>query len=182
MELVLKRHRSIVEVFSELFNKKGDNIAYEEEGVIPKGEDFQIALDKIAAEIGALTPGSKLIIIDKYFTSVKCSDASQIIELFFTWASNSHIQEVDIYSDIKGNCFERDLVKRFDGTITLRLNKIPSQIHDRYWLFIQNGQPMIVSVGTSLNGLGKKLCIVQKISETDQAELIEILVALGITW
>ncbi|EQH20700.1 hypothetical protein QKY_3091 [Clostridioides difficile DA00211] len=49
--------------------------------------------------------------------------------------------------------------------------KISKNFHDRFWLTDNKG----IVVGTSLNGIGKKFCLIDKLKDADLKELKEII-------
>lgn len=172
MELVLQRKRTIFEQFSALFAKKNEHIYFEEEGVITTNDSLLDALEKIEAEIGGAENWETLTIIDSYFTNVKCEDAEKVADEFYCWTQHIKVQLVAIHTERRNNCFERFITERFGDCFRRPIK----DMHDRLWIFKSKDRACIVSVGGSFNGLGKKVCLVNKVSDDDVAVLMKVLV------
>lgn len=174
MEIVLRQQKLITNIISSMCRKKGDNLFYEE-GVIDRGAALPTALGKIRAELPQMADGCKLYIFDKYFTRVKCKHAEYYARAFHAWSETMKLSEIEIVTVLQDNCFERILCDLFQKGISIRYDPIISKIHDRFWLF-KNGEKYIgLFVGTSLNGLGKQICITSKLSDDDCSELVKSL-------
>ena len=48
-------------------------------------------------------------------------------------------------------------------------------LHDRWWVFRNGEEVCVLSVGGSFNGLGKKICLVNKVPDEDIVEIMEAL-------
>lgn len=171
MELVLRRRKTIFEVLSPLFRKKDENIYFEEEGVVTTNDSLLDALGKIEAEIGDVKNWETLEIIDSYFTNVKCEGAERVAEEFYNWIQHINVQLVAIHTERRNNCFERFMTDRFGDCF----RKPIKDMHDRLWIFKSGDGVCIVSVGGSFNGLGKKVCLVNKVLGNDTEVLMEVL-------
>lgn len=118
-----------------------------------------------------LQPITKIVIIDQYIFAGKPTSGYKefLVSILEPYLST-----------LKELCF---ITNKLDGKLALDvINEIRnrSQIskisikhsklfHDRFWIF---NDKFTLSVGTSVNGLGKKLSIIQEVSDEDLEQLI----------
>jgi len=128
-----------------------------------------------------LAPSKKLLIIDPYFYSGN-SD-SNTHELFVRLISPiiEGLEEIHIVSS-NSNGQMKSLMhteinnKNSDISIfDIQTNKF----HDRFWINIDEKKGIVV--GTSLNGIGNKISIVDSINKTDVEDLIELAKSEGLS-
>lgn len=186
MELVMKRPMSFFETLQKLFPQKGENIVYEEEGILGKGISLPSALKQIQRELGIIEANSTLFIIDRYFTltdgkekQAKEKQAKEYASQLYDWVEKTGIREVNIYSN-PSQTFKDVVTEQFDGRISLHWGESNKDIHDRLWI-IKNEQGVHgVMVGSSLSGFGKSFTLVCPIPLKDIDQLAELLRQHGI--
>ena len=118
-----------------------------------------------------MTAKARLEIFDKYFTNIKEEVAAKYAEIFHTWILNLHVELSAIHTQQKGNSFEHCLKEYFGDCLA---NPI-EDLHDRWWVFRNGEEVCVLSVGGSFNGLGKKICLVNKVPDEDIVEIMEAL-------
>ena len=127
---------------------------------------------ELEIEIGNHT--YELTIFDRYFFKFSDNEGTEYAEILIAWLLKNRINRLIIYSavDNKEGAFLKCLELRCTSNgIEFCYRPEPKTIHDRYWVLKQGEKMSVVSVGTSFNGLGKKLCSVNRQSPGD-AEII----------
>lgn len=111
-----------------------------------------------------------LTIIDPYFLNVKDCDAEEYANALIMMFKENGFRKIQIFSKKPGllsnNKFKNALLQQ--KQIKFEFSTIPNDIHDRFWI---TNELTGVVVGTSLNGLGKKLSLVYQISGDDMTIL-----------
>ena len=145
------------------------------EAVQPK-VSLKEALERISHEFGIDSNGCNLTIIDRYFLRISDEDVLPIAETLTSWLSEMGINKLTVYSENTHGKYAEALAKKMNGSVCCSYSAPFSNIHDRYWIICSDKSiKAVVSVGTSLNGLGKKYCSVNKLSEADVAQLEEFI-------
>lgn len=140
-------------------------------------KDKKNLVEKMATEISKLKNDKQLLIIDPYFFD----GGKKILNLFIQIAKKSELKPTHI--TIVSRESERDKERIIEKNMELFKDLISDQFginvkiqktdefHDRYWLGIENNSGIVI--GTSLNGLTSKLCLVQEIDKEDVKEIIK---------
>lgn len=130
-----------------------------------------------------LKPDEKVQKISKYFEKIKSKDKELIIiDPYFLYDENdeycnmvallidrSCANKVLIVTD-KRNCKKKCLSKIESKVHVSISNKYSDDFHDRFWISDRkNGFCM----GTSLNGIGKRISIINMLSSEDLAEIVK---------
>lgn len=138
------------------------------EEVLFKNLGVEEKKNKLAEYILKIKPKDKdLIIIDPYIFPMNYNDEYKKLII--------HLLEVSQFKKLKvithSSNFNRELYdeikSRFENKITVVFSK---DFHDRFW--ISNEKYGIV-VGTSLNGIGSKICMINEIDSEDVKDIIK---------
>lgn len=120
----------------------------------------------------------RVIIIDPYFYASEKNSLVSVAELFFKLIQPVVGDVKTIY--VVSKFFDKNRVDELNKEIeflckksSFIVNFFTNSFHDRFWLNPKNNRGFVV--GTSLNGIGKKICLVGKIEEKDVCELINLL-------
>ncbi|MDI4649582.1 hypothetical protein [Cohnella hashimotonis] len=116
--------------------------------------------------------GNTLFIIDVYFFPKEGRYDRQYFELINYVLSNSNAKTVKtvtyssyneaLYSELKSNLTSLGIALSVATT---------DDFHDRFWISSEAKKGFIL--GTSLNGLGKKICLIDFLKEDDVIELLD---------
>ncbi|KJV05753.1 hypothetical protein [Methylocucumis oryzae] len=124
--------------------------------------------------IKTLTPAEKLIIIDPYFyTKDGLADATITLTEIITPILDQIDHITVVYN--KGNSYSQEYIKQAINAKAgreIHFNNIKSsKFHDRFWInpITKTG----IVIGTSLNGIGKKIALIDRISPSDVETLLE---------
>lgn len=133
-------------------------------------------IEKVVAKFLAnLNGAKKLVIIDPYFYSKsKTTDISIVFKNLLSGISNKLEEIVFISNGKKDEKTKTDIhaaVTSFNSNILIK-DSCTDEFHDRYW--IDPDRNIGIVMGTSLNGLGKKIALVDKLNSDDVAELVKL--------
>lgn len=133
-------------------------------------------LDKVLKKfVETLQGASRLIIVDPYLYASR-NDVSQVSTRFakmIGWIG-SNLTEIKTFTN--GNNFSKgDLQSAVKGgNATIAFDDFTcGDLHDRFWIDPDANQGVVF--GTSLNGLGKKLVLVDKLQEDDVTDILDYL-------
>lgn len=144
------------------------------EGVISPS----ISIDEIESIFRKFVEGicvsSQLIVIDPYFFAE--NKVYDIYDLFFrilSTASGALKKMIIVHDNNKVNkgaveYFSKKLSEKYPKAVLVRA--VTNTFHDRFWINPVAGKGIIV--GTSLNGIGKKISVVDKLSDSDTKNII----------
>lgn len=160
MELILR-----FKPFSSYFVKH--NIF--EEKVAPKTPNIDTAIDILIDEVNKISDDSNVLtIIDPYFWDLKVG--INYYNQLFEGLNFDNLQIVSFeIKDKQTKKFVNSILNAHSKKIKIESIK---DCHDRFWI-TNNGKGVVV--GTSFNGIGKKLSLIYQISDDDMKELIPIL-------
>lgn len=143
---------------------------------VPPNLSLKDALERIENEFEIDSNGCNLTIIDKYFLKINDENILSVAEELTSWLLKIGINELTVYSEDMRGKFATTLAEKTKGSVCCSYSAPFPQIHDRYWIIcFDKSIKAVVSVGTSLNGLGKKYCSVNRLSKTDVVRLEEFI-------
>lgn len=115
----------------------------------------------------------KLIITDPYFYA----NSDNLCETFKEIVSPIKDQLESIYivcnrkiSDTSIEQINHQLTQEINPRISITFKK-SEHFHDRFWINPENNRGFVV--GTSINGIGRKICLIEKISEQDSLDILQ---------
>ena len=119
--------------------------------------------------IRQLNGAKHLLIIDPYFYSTDPS----CVELFgrMIAAIAEKLESVTFITNGRGGnkkAAMHEILKKVTPTIKIG-DVITDQFHDRFWIDAENKNGIVM--GTSLNGIGKKIALVDRLSSSDVGEI-----------
>lgn len=130
----------------------------------------------VAAFVAKLQGAKKLIIIDPYFFSKSSkTDVAQLFSRLLSQAS-SNLEEICFITNGRKNEAKNDILSVIDQAITVH-HVTTDEFHDRYWIDPDANKGIIM--GTSLNGLGNKISLIDHIRADDVAEIVKLAKQLG---
>jgi len=120
--------------------------------------------------ITQLNGAEKILIIDPYFYST--DSKSDLFEKSIK-AISSKVQEIILVTSPRHVKNKADIDSKIKLLIpNIILNNITTDdIHDRFWIGIDKKKGVVI--GTSFNGIGKKLALVDRISESDVNDIVK---------
>jgi len=130
----------------------------------------------LAKFIGKLQGAKKLVIIDPYFFAKSVN--SDVGALFYRLLRpiSGNLEEICFVTNGRKNEAKSDILSAVDSTIIVH-NVNTDEFHDRYWIDPDNNKGIVI--GTSLNGLGKKIALIDSLSEADVAEISKLARSAG---
>lgn len=146
--------------------------------MLVKPDDKEHLAEKLALKMSLLRNDEKILIIDPYFFD----GGKDIIDLVLNVFQKSAIspKELQIISrkdeGEKANKIRKN-IKLFEDELKIKHPQIQfnlyktDRFHDRFWLGLDTR--LGVLMGTSLNGLAKRICIVEQICIDDVLEILD---------
>ncbi|OUD14322.1 hypothetical protein [Thioflexithrix psekupsensis] len=123
-----------------------------------------------------LQGAKKLIIIDPYFFAKSTRiDVGQLFSRLLSQVS-SDLEEICFITNGRKNEAKTDILAVIDRRVEVHY-VTTDEFHDRYWIDPITNKGIIM--GTSLNGLGNKICLIDCLREEDVAKIAELAKELG---
>lgn len=124
-----------------------------------------------------LSQCNKLVIIDPYFfAKSQNNDAATIFrEILSDFSSN--LKEIHFITNGLKEVAKNDVLSVIDSSINLVFTTT-GEFHDRFWIDPENNKGIIM--GTSLNGLGKKIALIDLLKSNDVEEILSLAKNSGI--
>lgn len=146
------------------------NMKYVTEEVLWKNLSDEEKAEKILEYINKVSGEDKneLIIIDPYLFRTPKENEGFILENILKRCNYKKIVAV-VEKGNTNKTFWCSISDKLDGRLEI---KYSDEFHDRFWICDRTGGFL---TGTSLNGLGKKYCLIQKIDNEDINEIVRIL-------
>lgn len=130
----------------------------------------------VAAFVAKLQGAKKLIIIDPYFFSKSSkTDVAQLFSRLLSQAS-SNLEEICFITNGRKNEAKNDILSVIGQAITVH-HVTTDEFHDRYWIDPDANKGIIM--GTSLNGLGNKISLIDHIRADDVTEIVKLAKQVG---
>jgi len=124
--------------------------------------------------LASLNGAKRLVVIDPYFYSKSSTiDVAIVFKNLLSGISGA-LEEVMFVTNGKKADAKADIhavISALDTSIQIR-DFTTDEFHDRYWIDPDNNTGIVM--GTSLNGLGKKIALVDKLSEDDVVEIVRL--------
>jgi hypothetical protein len=129
-------------------------------------------VEKVAAKfIGKLNGARRLLIIDPYFfAQSKKIDVARLFSRLLAGISKN-LEEICFITNGEKNDAKVSILGAIDKKIKIH-QVITKEFHDRFWIDPDNLKGVLM--GTSLNGLGNKIALIDKIKEEDVLELLKL--------
>jgi hypothetical protein len=116
----------------------------------------------------------RLVIIDPYFYSKSNTiDTSTVFRNLVSGIS-SKLEEVIFITNGKKNEMKADIhaaINSISAVVQIK-DFVTDEFHDRFWIDPDNGVGVVM--GTSLNGLGNKIALVDKLRPEDVNEVVRL--------
>lgn len=137
-------------------------------------------IEKVIAKfLSKLNGAKRIIVIDQYFYSKsKTIDVSAVFRNLLSGISGS-LDEIVFVTNGKKTEAKTDIhsaVNTLNAGTKIQ-DFITDEFHDRYWIDPDNNIGVVM--GTSLNGLGNKIALVDKLRPDDVAEIVSLAKGLG---
>jgi hypothetical protein len=137
-------------------------------------------IEKVIAKFLAhLNGAKKLIVIDPYFYSKsKTTDVPAIFKNLLSGISSA-LEEIVFITNGRTTATKADIhtvVNTLNTSVQIR-DFSTDEFHDRYW--IDPDKNIGIVMGTSLNGLGNKIALIDKLNSDDVAEIVKLAKAIG---
>lgn len=147
------------------------NCSVSMEDITSPSYDFDFVIETVLKFTTKLLPAKKLLVIDPYFyADSKPSTLKVLRSLMLPFAET--LEELCIIHDgshVKGAIEFRKII--CDVIPGIKIVEISSrEFHDRFWLNPENQSGVVF--GTSLNGVGKKISLVDRLHKSDVADLL----------
>lgn len=122
-----------------------------------------------------LSSAKNLLIIDPFLYS-KNSDKTDTLDLFGTMMSelSENLEMVTVITsgkDNKGKCAMHGVLRTVVPAVQIK-DVVTDEFHDRFWIDIDNLKGIVM--GTSLNGITQKICLVDHMSNADVRQIVEL--------
>lgn len=129
-------------------------------------------IETVVSKFVAKLQGAKrLLIIDPYFFSK--STKTDVGALFsrLLGQMSSDLEEICFITNGRKNDAKNDILAALDQKIKVH-NVTTDEFHDRYWVDPDNNKGILM--GTSLNGLGNKISLIDYLSAEDVVEIAKL--------
>lgn len=145
--------------------------------MLVKPDDKNILAEKVALKMSLLQNDKRLLIIDPYFFDGK----GEVVDLIFNifQKSNISLQELQIISRQNEGNKSKEIsknIKSFEERLKTIFPNIvfnsykDDKFHDRFWIGLNSKTGVLM--GTSLNGLAKRICIVESVCKDDVNDIL----------
>lgn len=115
--------------------------------------------------------GKDLVIIDSYFFPEEGKYDNDYINLVTNVLSRAGVSSVKIVTHPQYNRRLYNIIRNNLSSVGLKLTLVTShEFHDRFWICPDVKQGFVL--GTTLNGFGKKICLIQGLEYEDTEDLI----------
>lgn len=144
------------------------------ESVLSKSLSVDRIEEIIRAFLNYVELSKSLLIIDPYFFSSNNPDCDYGLFLRCIPENVTGIEKFTVVYNGKNkndsiNVFRRKINEKFHGaTIDPYINE---EFHDRFWINTLNKTGVLI--GTSLNGIGKKISVIDRLSSDDVEEILK---------
>jgi hypothetical protein len=183
--MIQERHLFDREKIIEILFEKGQTSILKQEVLleffIPKGTPGNVIVGIIQKYLDKVIIDNELIIVDPYFFPTR-HDTSY--SSFIASILDKYLPTIDTIKIITSTRFNATIKAQIYSelrAIKPTLNIIHSQsddYHDRYW--ISNNREKGIIIGTSLNGLGNKYALIDRLNTTDVREIVTELISGGL--
>lgn len=126
----------------------------------------------IAESLDCIKGAKKIVIIDPYFYKAGSSADQDLVRNLLS-AISASLEEIIFITN--GTVDYKDAIHRMVRELypNIKVQDFSTKaFHDRYW--IDPERKIGVVMGTSLNGLRKKIALIDKINESDVVELLRL--------
>lgn len=129
--------------------------------------------------VSALDGARRILIIDPYFYAGAAeANVADTFRNLLAYASSALKQIIVVTNGKdKGKADIHAAVRTLIPGCNI-VDHVRSEFHDRFWLDPDSGKGLVM--GTSLNGLGKKVALVDRLQGDDVAEIIRLTRAAGV--
>lgn len=125
----------------------------------------------VSTFVGQLQGAKRLIIIDPYFFSKSSKvDVDQLFSRLLGKVS-SNLEDICFITNGRKNEAKNDILSVIDRAITVH-HVTTDEFHDRYWIDPDSNKGIVM--GTSLNGLGNKISLIDRLREEDVVEIAKL--------
>ena len=167
---------AIREILREYISKNGISSLFHFsitcDAVLHKGIHVDEITEVMLGFVRGLAGVKNLLIIDPYFYSAEPS-CIELFEKMMTEISE-HLESVTFITNGKTGdkkAAMHEALRRVAPTIEIE-NVITDHFHDRFWIDPEKNNGIVM--GTSLNGIGKKIALVDRLSKKDVGEIAEM--------
>lgn len=130
--------------------------------------------------VQSLAPAKKLVVVDPYFYEKSNKhETHKMFSRLITPLAND-LEEISIITQTGNGPMKQRMhseIMSLPKPIIVRDFQSKS-FHDRFWINPLHGKGIVI--GTSLNGIGNKIALVDKISDYDVAEILSLIKEEGI--
>jgi hypothetical protein len=144
------------------------------DSILSRSMEIDDTKDIIFAHLSKLDGAERLIIIDPYlYGKPNKSNKINVAELFSELISKTSKNLKELFIITNGKCeSERDsIISCLDKKIII--NEIPNEgFHDRFWIDPDANKGVVM--GTSLNGIGNKIALIDYLRKEDVAEIVRL--------
>lgn len=131
-------------------------------------DEIEVVISKFLA---SLKGAKRLLIIDPYFFAKSTKiDVSALFSRLLMQIS-SDLEEICFITNGKKNDEKNKILADLDKKIKV-YNVTTDEFHDRYWIDPDNNKGILM--GTSLNGLGNKISLIDHLKERDIIEIAKL--------
>lgn len=181
---IFQLERYAFERCNELIDEMGISQFYSleevHEALLPRtdsSKSLDLLEEVLIKHLEAFKPTDNLVIIDNYFFNIKDSQKAEYFELirnvFGPFLGRIKTLKFITKPSYKDDVFHeaQNLLKAFNNELTIII-KTADIFHDRFWIIDERAG---FFVGTSLNGIGKRYALVDKIRADDTREILRVL-------
>jgi len=145
--------------------------------------EYDLIVQLFIRHIKKLSFSQSLIIIDNYFVSISGKDKFKYFETIEIIMKPiiANLAEITIIckkAESNQAVFNevQNILKALNSSVHISM-KHSANFHDRFWIFDKREG---LFVGTSLNGIGKKYALLDKMKNIDVLEIVDILHSEGL--
>lgn len=141
------------------------------EGIMSSRKNIDDVMNLITGHLTKLDGCDRLVIIDPYFYSNSDSDTLGILKTLMTTVS-SKLQNIYIITDGKHKRSRNQILSCLNGMNINIHEMVNDELHDRFWIDPDSYRGVVF--GTSLNGIGKKMALIDFLRADDIKEALSL--------
>lgn len=183
-DLLYDHKDEVIEFMAEHGYAEFMNTVPMNESVVPKGATQPQVVTIMNTYLTKLGIDNELIIIDPYFLApTRIPNYPQLIESILK-NHFTNLETLRIITTCNTSKIDNSLLSSIESLLqshkpTLKIiHNTSDNFHDRYW--ISNNRERAIVTGTSINGLGNKLALVDRVNNSDVKDIVNELKSSGL--
>jgi hypothetical protein len=145
------------------------------EHIVPKGSGLNSTVPILHKYLNKVGIDNELIIVDPYFfsNSSNSNHSNEVVSILSPYLSSLQDLYIVTNSNSTNNSIKTDIISgicAINSSINIHHNT-SNDYHDRFW--ISNNREKGMITGTSLNGFGNRLALIDRLNTSDVRDIIQ---------